>query len=215
MRRPYKRLSEQRGMPWPHLPGARPNVRVRSATIKPTAPLMIEVRAVKGAIVYSLDDMEIPGDQFIYVERTPHIMLAIREGDLEQRPRPPEQPTAKDAAALPKVSNPATSNPIARDPEAAGATAITPAPERATERLEAPASEDDPEAKAATMLAGLLLSDPDMSKETAEQRLKEEHGIVLGVRAFQRVLLEVRGKGKPGRKKGSKNKKSQHRVIKS
>jgi len=91
-------------MPWQHPPGARPDVRVRSATIKATAPLMVEVRAVKGAVVYA-DDMEIPGDQFVHVERSPHIMRAIRAGDLEQRPRSPEQPTA---AALSKASNSAT-----------------------------------------------------------------------------------------------------------
>jgi hypothetical protein len=84
-----------------------------------------------------------------------------------------------------------------------------------TERLEAPASEDDPEVKAAAKLPDLLRSDRSMSKETVAQRLKDEHHIVLGVRALQRVLLAVRGKGKPGRRKGSKNKKSQHRVTKS
>jgi uracil-DNA glycosylase len=84
-----------------------------------------------------------------------------------------------------------------------------------TERLEAPASEDDPEAKAAAKLPDLLQSDRSMSKETVAQLLKDKHGIVLGVRALQRVLLAVRGKGKPGRRKGSKNKKSQHRVTKS
>jgi len=98
-------------MPWPHPPGARPDVRVRSATIKVTAPLMVEVRAVGGAVVYSSNDTEIPGDQFVHVERTPHIMRAIREGDLEQRSRPPEQPTAKDAAAPPKASDPVATAP--------------------------------------------------------------------------------------------------------
>src|SRR5262249_19658457 len=129
----YKRLSEQRGMPWPHLPGARPNVRVRSATIKPTAPLMIEVRAVKGAIVYSLDDMEIPGDQFIYVERTPHIMLAIREGDLEQRPRPTKTPNPQRRRPPPQGQQPRDAKPDPQRPES-GRRHRYPAGSRASNR---------------------------------------------------------------------------------
>jgi hypothetical protein len=139
-------------------------------------------------------------------------------------PRVPQWPRGNEAReyyryerARARASNPTTSaeNPITNDPEAAAAPATTSAPERVTERLEAPASEDDPEAKAAAKLPDLLQSDRSMSKETVAQLLKDKHGIVLGVRALQRVLLAVRGKGKPGRRKGSKNKKSQHRVTKS
>lgn len=77
------------------------------------------------------------------------------------------------------------------------------------------ASEDDPEAKAATVLAALLPDNPALTKERAKERLEKDHSIILGVRALQRVLEKVRGKGKSGRPKGSKNKKSQHRVTKS
>src|SRR5262245_32352736 len=66
------------------------------------------------------------------------VARAIREGDLEQRPRPSEariKPTAKDAAVPPEADNPATSaeNLIVNDPEATAVRAATPVPERATE----------------------------------------------------------------------------------
>jgi hypothetical protein len=61
---------------------------------------MVEVRAVKDAYVLadSSDATPIPNNEFVTVELTPHIALAIRAGDLERRPRSAEQPTAQDAS---------------------------------------------------------------------------------------------------------------------
>jgi hypothetical protein len=76
---------------------------------------MLEVRAVGGAFVLDDMDREIPGDQFITVERTPHIMNAIRAGDLERRDKPSEAYKASDpTVAQPEPaaqSEPAESQP--------------------------------------------------------------------------------------------------------
>jgi len=55
-------------------------------------------------------DREIPGDQFVTVERTPHIMNAIRAGDLERRDQAGDSKARKavgPVAATP-VKKPAT-----------------------------------------------------------------------------------------------------------
>jgi hypothetical protein len=100
-------------------------VRARSATIKPTALITVEVRAVGGGVVYDSDGGEIPGDRFVHVELTPHIAHAIASGDLEKRLRPARRkPTAKTAAAPPKAGGPVPAK------KATKPAAKTPAPAR-------------------------------------------------------------------------------------
>src|SRR5262249_3113988 len=55
-------------------------------------------------------DREIPGDQFITVTRTPHIMNAIRAGDLERRDQ------AGDSKAR-KAVDPAAATPVKKPPK--------------------------------------------------------------------------------------------------
>jgi hypothetical protein len=149
---PYKPLSEQRGLPWPHPPGSDVHVR-RSATIKTTAPLTVEVKAVKGAVVYSSDDMPIPEDQFIHVELTPHIARAIREGDLKQRPRPARRkPTAKAAAVPSKAGNPVATTPAKKPTKQA---AKMPTPARGTPKSK-PAKEERPPTLRQQMIIHIL-----------------------------------------------------------
>lgn len=82
--------------------GERPYPRRRAVSIQQTpiggheyhavasGTVMLDVKAVKGAIVYR--DMElalpVPEDQFIPVELTPTIVQAIHDGDLEKQGEP-------------------------------------------------------------------------------------------------------------------------------
>ena len=81
-----------------------------SAPVNPIGPLMLEVRARGGAYVLDDLDREIPGDQFITVERTPHIMNAIRAGDLERRDQTGDSKARKavDPVATTPVKKPPT-----------------------------------------------------------------------------------------------------------
>src|SRR5262249_50365614 len=106
-KRPYKPLGTQTRSPVPNPPGDRP---VRgSAPVNPVGPLMLEVRAVGGAYVLDSYDREIP-NVWVTVERTPHIMNAIRAGDLERRDK------AGDPVAATKPPAPARGTPPHPEP---------------------------------------------------------------------------------------------------
>jgi hypothetical protein len=106
--------------PWKKY-GGRPPERAahapRHGGVPQLQPITVMVKAVGEAIVYTAEGVPIPNDRYVSVPISPHIVQALRCGDLEEvevEPIEQQEPTQQsDEAGAPAAVVPPTSEPEA------------------------------------------------------------------------------------------------------